>query len=126
MQLGVIAFWVFIVVLSLALTLVSYLNRREVEKTLRFAIERGVALDAELLASLKDRASGRTPAYLIAAGIVLLAGALGVAAFGVIIASEEPDTLVPLLGIAVLFAFIAGGMLASGVWLLRRRKLDAA
>jgi nitrate/nitrite transporter NarK len=40
-----------------------------------------------------------------------------VAAFGLLLAQQEPESLTPLLAIALLLAFIGAGLAVGGWWL---------
>jgi hypothetical protein len=122
MDFGALAFWGFIVVVGLSIIWSSHLSRREAERTIRLAIEKGLPLDAETVRRLKSGSPEQTPAYFIVAGTILLSIALGLAVFAFIIAPEEPETLLPLLGIAAFIAIPALAVALSGVWLMSRTR----
>lgn len=122
MDFGALAFWGFIAVVGLSIIWASHLSRREAERTIRLAIEKGLPLDAETVRRLKSGSPEQTPAYFIVAGIILLSIALGLVVFAFVIAPEEPETLLPLLGIAAFIAIPALAVALSGVWLMSRTR----
>jgi hypothetical protein len=121
MDAGALLFWGFATLIGLSVVWAGFLGRREAEHTIRMAIERGVPLDAESIRELRFGVSRRTPGMFVVSGVLLASVALALAVFGFIIAPEEPDTLVPLLGIATFLAIPALTITATGLWLLRRR-----
>lgn len=116
---GSIVFWVVLGVCALAFTLTSYLARRDTETTIRHAIEKGVVADAESIARLKAERGISWPERLIVLGLITLFAAAGVVTFALMLGQTEPESVLPLLGIAAFTAFLAGGLLTAGVWLRR-------
>ena len=117
MNWDMIAFWVFLTILVAVVSWISHLGRRESEKTIREAIDKGVAVDADLIDKLR-RASGVSwRQRLVAWGILTLAVSAGTAVFALLL--PEPESLGALLGIAAFFAFIGLGLAACGYWLGR-------
>lgn len=123
MDMAGLVFWLVIALIALSVIWASHLNRREVERTIRLAIERGVPLDADTIRRLKSRPE-RAPIYLLVSGIILFALALGVIVFAFVAEPEDPETFLPLLGIAALIGFPALGLGGCGVWLMRRARLE--
>lgn len=86
-------FWLFLAVVIASLLWRKVVQRREVLKTVRLAIEKGLPLDDQLTRSLldarpgKSRSSERAPgdAFLIAGGLLVPVG-LGLAFFAYIMA----------------------------------------
>lgn len=116
---GWIAFWAVIGVCGLAVTVTSYLSRREEERTIRQAIEKGAVMDAETIAKLKAPRGLAWPQRLIVLGVIVLFAAIGIAAFALVLSAHEPESVRPLLAIAAFTGFLGGGLLASGAWLRR-------
>lgn len=55
-------------------------------------------------------------------GIITLFVAAGLAAFGLFMEEVEPDILPPLLGAAILTAFVSLGLLVAGSYAKRQRE----
>lgn len=121
-----LAFWGFVTLVGLSIVWTSHLNRRDVERTIRHAIERGLPLDAQAIRQFKSGSPAQTAPYFIVAGVMLMSIALGLAVFAIIIAPEEPDTLLPLIGIAAFIAFPGLATTLSGFWLRRHARVPAA
>lgn len=119
MDMAGLVFWLVIALIALSVIWASHLNRREVERTIRLAIERGVTLDADTIRQLKARPE-RAPIYLLVSGVILFALALGVTVFAFVAEPEDPETFLPLLGIAALIGIPALSLGGCGVWLMRR------
>lgn len=127
MDVGALLFWGFVTLVSLSIVWAHHLSRREAERTIRMALDRGLLLNADTIRELRFGANQRTPVYLAVGGIILLSVALALAVFASIIAPEEPDTLLPLLGIAAFIAIPAFTIAAAGSWLMRwSRKAPSA
>ena len=127
MDVGALLFWGFVTLTCLSIVWAHHLSRREAERTIRMALERGVPLDADSIRELRFGSNQRTPAYLAVGGIILVSVALGLTVFAFIVAPEEPGTLLPLLGIAAFIAIPALATWVAGVWLMRRsRKTSSA
>jgi len=83
-------------------------ERREMQKTLRAAIDKGQTLPPELVDAL-SKDSVRPPATAsrdLRTGIILLAVGAGIALMGYGISFEEMDALYPFAGIAAIPAMI--------------------
>ncbi|WP_168072602.1 DUF6249 domain-containing protein [Caulobacter sp. SSI4214] len=82
-------------------------GRREMQRTLRAAIEKGHPLPPEMIEALTK--SVRTPPTRLRdlrTGIIWLAVGAGIAAFGAVLSYRESDALHPLMGIACIPAVI--------------------
>lgn len=123
MDMAGLVFWLVIALIALSVIWASHLNRREVERTIRLAIERGVTLDADTIRELKHRPV-RAPIYLLVSGVILFALALGVIVFAFVAEPDDPETFLPLLGIAALIGIPALSLAGCGVWLMRRARLE--
>ena len=113
---GAAVFWAMVGVSALSVIWSSHLNRREIERTVRLAIESGLVLDAEMVRRLKGK-SERSPAHMIIGGAVLLALALGVSIFAFAASVEDTDALLPVLGVAAILALPGAALIAGGLWL---------
>ncbi|HYD88697.1 MAG TPA: hypothetical protein VEA80_14580 [Vitreimonas sp.] len=116
---GWIAFWIVLGVCGLAVTITSYLSRRETEATIRKAIESGAVADAEAIARLKAPSGLSWAQRLTVLGVIALFAGAGVAVFALVLGANEPESVSPLLAIAAFTAFLAAGLLAAGAWLRR-------
>lgn len=117
MNAELISFWFFLTVVAVATTWAGHVGRLEAEKTIRQAIEKGLVLDAATIERLKQANGMAWPPRLVAWGIVTAFAGAGVAAFGLLLAQQEPESLTPLLAIALLLAFIGAGLAVGGWWL---------
>lgn len=82
-------------------------ERKEMQATIRSAIEKGQPLPQELIdAMTKDVRQPATALRDLRSGIIWLAVGAGLAGLGVLIGFEEHDALHPLLGIAIIPAMI--------------------
>ncbi len=112
-----VTFWVFIAVVVLAGTWRPVAIRREAEKTIRLAIERGQPLSPALLDKLlgPQRNQG-----LLVRGAVGLAAGLGLVIMGFFInlAEKSSDGYV-VVGVGIVFFFVGIALLT--VWSFTRR-----
>lgn len=82
-------------------------DRREMQTTLRSAIEKGQPVPQEVIDSLTKNVKGPPTALRdMRAGVIWLAIGLGIGGFGALIGMREEDALHPLLGIAVIPSMI--------------------
>jgi len=122
--LGAAAFWAVVGLCALSVIWSSHLSRREIERTVRLAIESERPLDAELIRSLKAK-SARTPTHMIIGGAVLVALALGLAIFAFAASVEDTDALGPFLGLSAIVGLPGLALIGGGVWLKRSNHIDA-
>ena len=82
-------------------------ERRELQATLRTAIDKGQPLPAEIIdAMTKNVKVAPTSLSDLRTGVIWLAVGLGIAAFGYMVGYEEADAFQPLVGIASIPAII--------------------
>lgn len=101
-------------------TYYRYRRRREVQETIRLAIEKGQELPAEFLETIsspKDLPKKPKKDQDLRRGIVLMAVGLGIAAFGILVGEE--DAVRPLMGIGSIPFLI--GVALTALWILRSR-----
>jgi hypothetical protein len=118
MDWGALLFWPIGGLIALSAIWASYLGRRESERTIRLAIDKGQVLDAETVRGLKGQ-SNRAPKQLVVAGIVLVALAAGTAIFGWTAGQEDSDALLPMLGVAAMTGLPGVALIVCGQWLRR-------
>jgi hypothetical protein len=82
-------------------------ERRELQSTLRAAIDKGQPLPAEIIdAMTKNVKTAPTSLSDLRTGVIWLAVGLGIAAFGYMVGYEEADAFHPVVGIASIPAII--------------------
>jgi len=116
---GWIAFWVAFTICTLAVTVSGYFVRRDAEATLRRAIEKGTITDAATLARLRHPTGLPWAQRLVVLGVIILFAGAGAVVFACLLGAAEPESLMPLLGIAAFVLFLGAGLLAAGAWLRR-------
>jgi hypothetical protein len=98
---------------------------------LRFAVERGMALDVELITKISWAEAARTDAGprragrgARVAGTLIVAYGVGFALFACFIGTVDKSALIPMLGVGALFICIGVGFLIVSS-MLRREAHDA-
>lgn len=96
-------------------------ERQKMAEALRAAVERGETLPPDIMTSmsLPPPAIVPSPARDLRLGIIWLAVAIGLAAFGVVLGFEEPDATFPLIACAAFPGFIGLAFIVLG--LINRR-----
>ena len=88
-------------------------------ETLRIAIEKGQPLPSEVIDAMSSNV--RSPAMMpsphrdLRAGIIWTGIGVGFAAFGAALSFNEPDALLPMLGLAAFPVFIGAAFIALGI-----------
>ena len=116
---GAVAYWLFIGVAAALAMLSPYLRQREVQKTLRKAIEAGQTLDPAMLERMQARPQ-RSPEGIICRGLILIALGPGLWIMGYCIGLENGRPNYSLSGAGALVALIGVALTGFGIWLLRR------
>ena len=113
------SFWMFIAVAVVASAVSRVLRHRETQKTIRQAIEKGQAVDAEALDRLLQLGAppkGPPPrGVLLFAGIMLLAIGGGLALIGVFASMTNPAQLYQGLGAGALVGMLGAGLLVANL-----------
>ncbi len=83
-------------------------DRRDMQETVRHALDKGQELPADLVDALAKAARGRvaTAHTDLRTGVIWLAVAAGVATFGWMIGLEEHEAVYPLMGLAAVPGFL--------------------
>jgi hypothetical protein len=115
------AFWIFIAVVVLASIWYAYARNREMQKTIRFAIEKGMQLDAAVINTLTTRKSGIPDDYYIG-GIICIACGLGLPILGYLVGRIAPEAFFPIAGAGVLVGLIGLSLIICGLLIGRRGK----
>lgn len=95
----------------------KYRKRRDLQVTIRAAIEKGQELPAEVLETISNPKTRPKKDHDLRRGIVLTAVGLGIGAFGLLVGDE--DAVGPLMGIGSIPLLIGLGL--TLLWVLRSR-----
>lgn len=117
-NLGGLAFWVFVAVVVVAALRYYQARNREKHKTIRLAMEKGIELGPALIKALDKPAPASPDGYFIG-GIVCLATGIGLIPFGFFISLVEAEALYPLLGAGVLTILIGVSLILVARWIKR-------
>lgn len=99
------------------ITYFRFRRRREVQETIRVAIEKGQELPTEFLETISSPKDRPKKDRDLRRGIVLIAVGVGIGAFGILIGEE--DAVRPLMGIGSIPFLI--GLALTALWALRTR-----
>ena len=123
--LAALGFWLFVGAAAVA-GIWDGVRKREAEhETLRRMIESGKQPSAELIDKLLGHK--KEPARdLKVAGLIVSFVAPGLAVMGVLIGFTEKSALMPLLGVALLVAFVGAGLLTAAKFLERSNRNDSS
>jgi len=114
--LAAVAFWGFVATVVVAAIWDGVRQRESQHETVRRLIESHQRIDQELidkLLLLSERGNKRFDMDFKVTGLWILPVAVGLAVFGLILGSEHPEALAPLLGVAGMLACFGIGFLMS-------------
>ncbi len=97
-------------------------HQKEVQETIRHALDKGTSLPADFMQALRADTKG-TPQHDLRRGLIFLAVGIGIALLGIGISVEEADAIGPLLGSAAIPAMI--GVAHIILWAVNRKRDDA-
>jgi hypothetical protein len=120
-----VVIWIVIATIIISASVLRHLRRRETEKTIRLAIEKGQALDNALVTKLLEpRIIETKPEQLLIGGIVVLFVGLGLALMGFFISlgQSDLDALFAMLGVGSLVGCVGLGLLVSSGILRKHKK----
>ena len=121
--LAAFGFWMFIAAAAVGGIWDGVRKRDAQHETLRRLIESGKQPDPELIDKLLG--TNKEPARdLKVAGLIVIFVAPGLALMGWFISLLEADALMPLLGVAILVAFVGIGLLTAARFLERANRED--
>jgi hypothetical protein len=112
MGLGALGFWIFLAAVVLGGIWYGIRERQAQHETLRRMIDSDRPLDEALLRRLLGDAGG-LPRDLKLAALILLPIAPGLALLGWMLGGRYPDSLIPMLGAALLTGCVAVGLLLA-------------
>ena len=99
------------------ITYFRFRRRREVQETIRIAIEKGQELPTEFLETISSPKNRPKKDQDLRRGVVLTAVGLGIGGFGFLVG--EADAVGPLMGIGSIPLLI--GLALTALWILRTR-----
>ena len=114
--LAALAFWAFVAAVVVAGIWNGIRKREAQHETIRRLIESGQPIDQELIDKVLDLSDGEDQRHDRAFKITamwVLPTAVGMAIFGLILGSQDPDRLVPILGVSALLAVLGIGFLVA-------------
>jgi len=120
--LAALAFWGFIAAVVVAGIWYDLRKRESKQETIRRLFESGQPIDPDLLDRLLASGTGgsdRLDRGFKLTALILLPIAVGLALFGLILGTQVPEARIPLLGAAVLAAFV--GVAFAGAAVVARR-----
>jgi len=115
--LAALAFWGFIAAVVVAGIWYDIRKREAQHETVRRIVESGKPIDEELMDKLLSLGSGnneRLDRVFKITALILLPAAVGLALFGLIMGTQYPQAVLPLLGAAALVGCIGVGFLVAG------------
>lgn len=102
-------FWGFITIVCVAGMFKEFANKREVQRTLRTAIEKGQPLDAAAVSAIMA-GSGARPETLAVAGVIVIAAGLGLLMLGYFIGKLAAVAFYPIAGSGALALAVGLGL----------------
>ena len=118
-----IVFWSFVAIVVVAGILYAYVRDREMQKTIRFAIEKGTQIDAALMDKLLAGKSGKPEDYYLG-GIICVGTGLGLPILGYFIGRIEQEAFFPITGAGIFVGLIGISLILCGKMIERRNKRD--
>jgi hypothetical protein len=115
------AFWLFIASIVLGGMWYAHAQNREIQKTIRLALEKDIPLDDALMGKLAIRQSGNPADYYIG-GYVCLAVCLGLPILGYFVGLIAPEAFYPIAGAGILIGLVGISLILGGKLLDRREK----
>ena len=111
-------FWSFVTVVSVAGMVKEFANKREIQRTLRSAIERGQPLDPDVVETIVS-SSAVQPERLAVPGIIVTTTGIGLLPLGFFVGKLASGAYYPIIGSACLAICIGLGLLAAAYFLRR-------
>ncbi len=116
-----IAFFGMIAAIIIYPAILKNKQQKEVQETIRHALDKGTSLPADFMQALSADTKG-TPQHDLRRGLVMLAVGVGIALMAVGISFEEQEAIGPIFGIAAIPAMI--GVAHILLWAINRKRPD--
>lgn len=117
-----VAFWIFLAIVVAAGIWFAKAQNREMQKTIRLAIEKDVQLDAALVDKLLPGKTVKPEGFYIG-GFISTAVGLGLPILGYFIGRIAPDYFFPIVGSGILVGLIGISLIGCGMLVSRRKKV---
>jgi hypothetical protein len=111
-------FWSFVAIVSVAAIFKEFAHKREVQRTLRTAIEKGQPLEAGVVALLTSHGTLRWEIFGVW-GIIASAGGIGLLILAFFIGKIAPPAFYPIEGAGCLILTVGLGLFGAGIFLRR-------
>ena len=114
--------WIFLIFVSVGGMLFNYLSRRDMQKTLQIAMQRGETLDPALIEKVMGESvqkPGNMRRDLAIGGIVTLFAGIGVGVGGYFISLQAPEALMPMIGAGAIAAVVGLGLFVASRFVAR-------
>ena len=101
--------WIFLIFVSVGGMLFNYLSRRDMQKTLQIAMQRGETLDPALIEKVMGESvqkPGNMRRDLAIGGIITLSAGIGLGVGGYFISLQAPEALMPMIGAGAIAAML--------------------
>ena len=118
MTIGV-TFWVFVLIVVIAGILYYYAKNREIQKTIRLAIEKDIQLDAVLVDKIVRGSSSKPEDYYIG-GVISAVVGVGLPILGYFIGKIAPEAFFPIAGAGIMLGLIGISLIGCGMIISRR------
>ncbi len=109
---GAVAFWAFVALITIAGTVRQIFRHRDIQATIRLAMERDQNLDPKVLEHLlKAERPKTTSAGMLQTGLIVAASGIGLGVIGVLLSQDDAKALYPFLGAGALSFLVGVSML---------------
>ena len=122
---GAIGFWLFIAAVVVGGMWYDIREKESRQETIRRIIESGQPVDPEIMEKLVG-GEKRLDRELMVAGLIVLFVSPGLALLGWFVSLLSPPWLLPMLGVAVLVAFVGIGLIVAAKFAERSYSDDNA